>query len=107
MRGVRGGNRLAQTDYGERLILEGGEFRQSLGAVNCHIYVECGSMKLWEKVCLLHEFPRSASTNTLCTIRLSLDNLKLHWFGIRLINLALSDCRDKVLKKYKQFLHFC
>lgn len=39
MRGVGGGNGFAETDDGEGLILEGGELCQSLGVVNCHIFV--------------------------------------------------------------------
>lgn len=39
MRGVGGGNGLAKTDDGKGLILEGGKVCQSLGVVNCHIFV--------------------------------------------------------------------
>lgn len=41
MRGVEGGNGLAETDNGERLILEKSEVYQSLGVVSCHNYISC------------------------------------------------------------------
>lgn len=45
MRGVGGGNGLAETDNEERLILEKGEVCHSLGVVNCHICVLCQAIK--------------------------------------------------------------
>ena len=61
MRGVGGGNGLAETDDGERLILERCEVCQSLGGVICHISVFMPDNDKNERgwFCLLHEFPRS------------------------------------------------
>lgn len=46
IRSVGAGNGLAETDNGERLILEEAEVCQNLGVVNCHIYVLPGSCGL-------------------------------------------------------------